>query len=94
MYVIYVLDIISSYVCMPMYDAVLIASDGLESFIVEDPSNQRVVEPHEIINGFLAFKNLKGEFLKRRLKRHMSDLQRELGIGHYDDLSVGAYINT
>lgn len=77
----------------PMFKAVLISSDGLESFIVEDPSIQRVVEPHEIIDGFLAFKNTKGEFLKRRLKRHMSNLQNE-GIGHYDDLSVGAYINT
>lgn len=76
-----------------MYKAILITSDGLESFIVEDPAVQEVVDPFEVISGFLAFKNTKGEFLKRRLKRHMSELQK-LGIGHYDDLSVGAYINT
>lgn len=75
------------------YNSILITSDGLESFITEDPANQRVLNAFEVIHGFLAFKNIKGEFLKRRLKRHMSDLQK-LGIGHYDDLSIGAYINT
>ena len=75
------------------YESILIASDGLQSFIVEDPKIQRPAKPYEIIDGFLSFKNTKGEFLKRRLKRHMSDLQK-FGIGHYDDLSVGAYINT
>lgn len=74
------------------YDSVLITSDGLQSFIVEDPNIQRPAKPFEIIDGFLSFKNTKGEFLKRRMKRHMSDLQK-FGIGHYDDLSVGAYIN-
>ena len=75
------------------YDSMLITSDGLQSFIVEDPKIQRPAKPYEIIDGFLSFKNTKGEFLKRRMKRHMSDLQK-FGIGHYDDLSVGAYINT
>ena len=72
------------------YPNIFICSDGIESFIKKDPSQRDVLNPHEILPDMMAFKNTRGEFLKRRIKRALKDLDDQ-GITHYDDLSIGAY---
>jgi len=74
------------------FSSMFISSDGLLSFIVENPAKRRNIDPLEIIPDMMAFKNTKGEFLKRRMKKAMKDLSNK-GINHYDDLSVGAFIS-
>jgi len=69
---------------------IFICSDGIESFIKKDPRNREILNPQEILPDLMAFKNLKGEFLKRRMKRALTELENQ-GIGHFDDLSIGAY---
>ncbi len=69
---------------------IFICSDGIQSFIKKDPSQRDVIPVHSFIYDMMAFKNIKGEFLKRRLKRALKDLENN-GIVHYDDLSIGAY---
>ena len=72
------------------YPTIFICSDGISSFIKKDPSQRDILKPHEVLPDMMAFKNIKGEFLKRRLKRALKDLDSQ-GITHYDDLSIGAY---
>ncbi|MCK5600567.1 protein phosphatase 2C domain-containing protein [Candidatus Pacearchaeota archaeon] len=72
------------------YPTIFICSDGIESFIKKDPSQREVLEPHDVLPDMMAFKTIKGEFLKRRMKRALKDLSDQ-GITHYDDLSIGAY---
>jgi len=69
---------------------IFICSDGINSFIKKDPSQRDILDPHEILPEMMAFKNTRGEFLKRRMKRALKDLDGQ-GITHYDDLSIGAY---
>jgi len=66
---------------------VLITSDGIDSFL----KGTNHLKSHEIIEPCVAFKNLKGEFLKRRLNKQMKVFMAD-GIGHFDDLSVGAFL--
>ena len=72
------------------YPTILICSDGIQSFIKKDPSQRDVLPIEVVAPEMLAFKNLKGEFLKRRLKRALKTFEND-GIVHYDDLSIGAY---
>jgi len=72
---------------------IFISSDGLQSFIKKDPSLRDAIPLHDVLEPFMAFKNVKGEFLKRRMKRALKDLKNN-GIVHYDDLSIGAYTRT
>jgi hypothetical protein len=72
------------------YPNIFICSDGIESFIKKDPSQRDTLEPHEVLPDMMEFKTIKGEFLKRRMKRALKDLESQ-GITHYDDLSIGAY---
>lgn len=68
------------------YKFLAIGSDGLSSFI-----NTRTGEPclgHTIMNSFLNFKNTKGEFVKRRVKRAMRDLEKDEQIVPGDDVSL------
>jgi hypothetical protein len=37
--------------------------------------------------GFMSFKNTKGEFLKRRIERHLDELAKQ-NIHHYDDIGM------
>lgn len=69
---------------------IFICSDGIDSFIKKDPNQREIVKPLEVLPPMMAFKNVKGEFLKRRMKRALKDLESQ-SIVHYDDLSIGAY---
>ena len=70
------------------YDAIWITSDGMESFI----AGANPIQMEDLLPDFMTFKNVKGEFLKRRLNKAMKTLNKN-GITHYDDLSAGAFIN-
>ena len=83
-------DLILQY-NLDRYPNIFICSDGIQSFIKKDPSQREILTPHEVLPEMMAFKNTKGEFLKRRLKRALKDLD-EQGTTHYDDLSIGAYM--
>jgi len=72
------------------YPNIFICSDGIESFIKKDPSQRDILDPHVVLPDMMAFKTTRGEFLKRRMKRALKDLDDQ-GITHYDDLSIGAY---
>jgi hypothetical protein len=69
---------------------IFICSDGIQSFIEKDPSKNNILPMQKVLPEMMAFKNVKGEFLKRRLKRALKSLNND-GFVHYDDLSIGAY---
>ena len=73
-------------------DTLFITSDGLFSFIVESPTERRVVAEGDVLPDFMNFKNVKGEFLTRRLKKALKKLKNG-DINHFDDLSIGAFIS-
>jgi len=70
------------------FPRVLICSDGISSFIKGTEPEQTI----EIAKEFLAYKSMKGEFLKRRMKRAIKVYEAN-NIHHHDDLSVGAFID-
>jgi len=72
-----------------VFKTIMICSDGLQSFLQKTSTH---VPASNIVPEMLEFKNIKGEFLKRRLNKYMKQLSKS-GIGHTDDLSVGAFIN-
>lgn len=72
---------------MNTMEGILIASDGIDSFLQATTP----IPATDVIPSFIAFKNLKGEFLKRRLNKQMKVYGRD-NIGHFDDLSVGAFL--
>ena len=74
-------------VSMNPMEGILIASDGIDSFLQGTTS----IPAQDVIPTFIAFKNIKGEFLKRRLNKQMKVYGRN-NIGHFDDLSVGAFL--
>ena len=65
----------------------LIASDGVDSFL----DGMKAMKAFPMIKQFVAFKNTKGEFLKRRLNKMMKVLAKS-NMNHYDDLSVGVFL--
>ncbi len=65
---------------------VMIASDGIDSFLHQQGER---VEASLLAAAFTAFKNRKGAFLERRIKRAVRDLEKRGG-RHFDDLSAGA----
>ena len=66
---------------------VLVMSDGVDSFL-----HHTEPQPAEqIMPLFTNFKNIKGEFLKRRLNKQMKSFEKS-GIHHYDDFSIGAFL--
>jgi len=77
---------------MKNYKALLMFSDGLKSFIKQDPTNRENIPVANVIEGLIGFKNIKGKFLQRRVNKALKSLAKE-NITHYDDLSIGAYVN-
>lgn len=71
-----------------IFPKILITSDGIDTFT--DGTN--VKSAMDIMPMFVDFKTTKGEFLKRRLNRQMTNFVKD-GITHFDDLSVGAFLN-
>jgi hypothetical protein len=74
------------------FRTLFIASDGIASFIVGNPAEQFLIYPPDLLPKFMAFKGVKGEFLKRRMKKALKNL-RKRGTSHFDDLSIGSYIS-
>jgi serine/threonine protein phosphatase PrpC len=76
------------------YDFMMIASDGLQSFVQDG-------ERMSIVNGFMPsivdifnFKNTKGEFLKRRMgskRGAIKTLENTYKLKHFDDISIAGY---
>jgi hypothetical protein len=73
------------------YKGVFIASDGLGSFINQDGEKFGI---EKILKEIISFKNINGEFMKRRMgsKKGVINTFQEQGITHYDDLSIGGFI--
>lgn len=63
------------------HKAILIASDGIESFTGD--IGQDIAE---VAKELTAFKNMKGEFITRRVRKAI----KALG-AHYDDISIGGF---
>lgn len=75
------------------FSSIFISSDGLESFIVPHLEGQIKIDPFSLMKDeFSQLKNTVGEFLKRRCKRAISNLEKEREIIHYDDFSIGAFL--
>jgi len=73
-------------------DGLFIASDGLSSFIDNNPTARTSHPAGELLPDFMSFKGTKGEYLKRRMKKALRKLD-DMGIVHFDDLSIGSYIS-
>lgn len=73
------------------YKGVFIASDGLSSFINKDGEQYNT---EELLKEITSFKNTNGEFIKRRMgsKKGVINTFQEMGITHYDDLSIGGFM--
>jgi serine/threonine protein phosphatase PrpC len=75
------------------YEFVVLVSDGIHSFSSTTGSTSsrgtRSIEFQTIARELVAFKNVRGEFVGRRLKRFLKDVAFN-GWQHADDLSVGA----
>lgn len=69
-----------------LYKTVAITTDGVASFVKENSKPKALVE---VIKNYISFKNFKGFFVKRRVKKYTEDLFKE-GFSNYDDVSVGA----
>ena len=76
------MDLFSEYT-----DMVAIFSDGVQSFTQKLDGNPTPLTAREILPDLLAFKNTKGEFVKRRAKRALADFASR-GIHHQDDFSM------
>jgi len=77
-----------NYILNDEFNGLLIASDGMTSFIAD---REGLVDPSLYINEFHEFKTTKGEFLKRRVNKLLKNLAKE-EIYNADDLSVGAFL--
>lgn len=73
----------TSYFLKSSYKSVLIASDGIGSF------NGNISE-EEIYKELTSFKNTKGQFIKRRTKKFITQ-QEKNNIYHLDDISIGGF---
>ena len=75
-----------------IHPIILIASDGIDSFLkTESNGASTYLKSDEIIKPCVAFKNFKGEFLKRRFNKQMITFSKN-NIEHFDDLSIGAFL--
>ncbi len=77
--------------CMDLFtdhvDMVAIFSDGVQSFTQTNDGNPSPLAARDVLPDLLAFKNTKGEFVKRRAKRALADFASR-GIHHQDDFSM------
>ena len=60
---------------------VAVMSDGVGTF--------DGMEWYQVVDELMNFKNIKGHFVQRRMKRFMKDCQKK-GVAPYDDVSVAA----
>jgi serine/threonine protein phosphatase PrpC len=73
------------------YSAIAIGSDGISTFydISKSPEESKL-ELSVVVPKFINFKNIKGEFVKRRAKKQITSYAQD-GIFHMDDFSMGAF---
>jgi len=67
----------------------LLMSDGSESFVKRNTGER--VDSLDIIKEFSSFKNINGEFIKRRVKKAMETLASKNNIHNTDDVSVAGF---
>ena len=73
-------------------DHVMISSDGLDSYIKTAGMNPTKGFAYaDILTRATDYKNVVGEFIKRRVQRMEAEDRKE-GIEHYDDVSVAAIV--
>jgi len=84
-------DGITYFVISNEMDMILLASDGLQSFMQQTSNKIERFTPMDIITPCINFKNTNGNFLKRRLNKQMKTFARE-NIYHFDDLSIGVFL--
>ena len=81
--------------CFPneVFDLVVILSDGINSFFkikaTETSKTNEPISANDVIKKLLAFKNLNGAFVQRRLNGFFSDVNK-CEWQHSDDVSLGA----
>lgn len=69
------------------YPLVIIASDGMDSFIDQAGTSHGI---EKLLPDLTGFKTMQGAFVKRRFKRAIRDMEKN-GLQHYDDISAGAF---
>lgn len=76
---------------IPLEDtkSIIITSDGIESFFNLRDGGK--IPDDEIIKEIISFKNTKGEFIKRRIKRLLEDFSKQ-EIYNNDDISVAGFM--
>jgi len=78
-------------------DSITLSSDGMESYSLslkrlredENPPTEEEIQslkPYNIMQRMVAYKNFKGEFVKRRMKRLKQEVEK-IGGEHFDDVS-------
>lgn len=68
---------------------IMIMSDGVDSFINYN-TGDRICDV-DMINQFTNFKNINGEFIKRRVRKVINELDKE-NIRNSDDVSIAGFI--
>lgn len=68
--------------------SVLIASDGLTTFVKKENGQTVEYDRLKLIEKIMNFKGYKGQFLHRRMKRVLKEI-REEGFDNFDDISIG-----
>jgi hypothetical protein len=68
---------------------VAISSDGISKFLDIAGEEERILD---VSRGIISFRNIRGDFAKRRVKR-MIENYAETRIYHMDDISVGVFLN-
>lgn len=67
--------------------SIILSSDGMQSFKRQESPSQ--VDIYEVVSSLTSFKQWKGEFVKRKLSRMLSEFSKK-GIAPADDISVAA----
>jgi hypothetical protein len=77
------------YIDIDYCDSIFIASDGIDSFV--DTENAIRIPFKYILKEFMAFKNINGKYIERRVRRSMEDFTK-VNIHNTDDVSFGGMI--
>jgi len=81
--------------CTDDIQSISVVSDGIHSFLDINTSFPTSASPSqdvdymEMVDKFTAFKNFKGEFVKRRLKKIETECKR-IDRTHFDDISISS----
>lgn len=81
--------VIYSFDCSTI-SMIAISTDGIESF-ESKPGANAILDQNIVQSGLFTFKNTNGEYLKRRVERHVLDLHKA-NIIHHDDLGIASMV--